>query len=450
MRQYFRGQVGSTELVARILATANKTGRYSDRTIYGQGLLDLDAATRPVGSTAMFAGTDFSTARYASESSTLALSPIFGSSSARLRRQEIAMFDELKAPFFLPMETFLLTSPSARPLAGTLARMREPVRQRMLPGGGALSFSFDASQGMRKRGAARISTLSLMQPASEGSMMFLGYRAPHDRFFGLHRAGAVADGWFGMGHGLSAPYPALAQDGMLLGGERRLGRGTLRAAVFGGTAQWGDRRDTDPGRAYGVRGEYQWSADPARYGASVQFGWLREEERMLGVRASGAFGAVRGQTWFGGATGHWSLSPRWTGFAAAHLGLSDPQLDSDRRMLRSVTPVWSSSFGAGAVGKALWTPHDRLSIQISQPHRVEWGKARLRWAAGRTRYGDLVLEEASISLAPDVRQIDVELNYDRPLGAGKLRFAGAVSRNPGHIRDAPTAYAAFVRYSFRF
>ena len=292
--------------------------------------------------------------------------------------------------------------------------------------------------------------LSLMQPVANGRMMFLGYRAPHDRYFGLHRAGVVADDWLAMGAGLSAPYPALAQDGMLLGGERRLGLGTLRAAVFGGTAQWNDRRDPDPGRAYGVRGEYQWSPDLARYGASVQFGWLHEEERMLGARANGAFGTVRGHTWFGGATGHWSLGPRWTGFAAAHLGLSDPRLGNDRRMLRAVTPVWSSSFGAGALGKALWTPHDRLSIQISQPHRVESGKARLRWAAGRTRYGDLLLKEASIPLAPDVRQIDVELKYDRPFGEGELWLAGAVSRNPGHIQDASTAYAAFVRYFLRF
>ena len=450
VRQYFRGQVGNTELVTRIMATANKTGRYSDRTIYGQGLLDLDAATSPVGSTAMFTGTDFGATRYASESSTLALSPSFGSSSARLRRQEIAMFDELKAPFFLPMETFLLTSPSAKPLAGTLARMREPVRRRALPGGGTLGFSYDTSREMLEKGAAGISMLSLMQPVANGRMMFLGYRAPHDRYFGLHRAGVVADDWLAMGTGLSAPYPALAQDGMLLGGERRLGLGTLRAAVFGGTAQWNDRRDPDPGRAYGVRGEYQWSPDLARYGASVQFGWLHEEERMLGARANGAFGTVRGHTWFGGATGHWSLGPRWTGFAAAHLGLSDPRLGNDRRMLRAVTPVWSSSFGAGALGKALWTPRDRLSIQISQPHRVESGKARLRWAAGRTRYGDLLLKEASIPLAPDVRQIDVELKYDRPFGEGELWLAGAVSRNPGHIQDASTAYAAFVRYFLRF
>ena len=35
LRQYFRGQLGSTELVTRLLATANRGGRYANSDIYG-------------------------------------------------------------------------------------------------------------------------------------------------------------------------------------------------------------------------------------------------------------------------------------------------------------------------------------------------------------------------------------------------------------------------------
>ena len=49
MKQLFRGQLSNTDLVSRLFATANKTGIYADRTIYGQGLMDLDAATNPWG-----------------------------------------------------------------------------------------------------------------------------------------------------------------------------------------------------------------------------------------------------------------------------------------------------------------------------------------------------------------------------------------------------------------
>lgn len=54
LRHFFRNadgsySVGNTELANRLLATADRTGRYADSDIYGHGLLDLDAATRPVG-----------------------------------------------------------------------------------------------------------------------------------------------------------------------------------------------------------------------------------------------------------------------------------------------------------------------------------------------------------------------------------------------------------------
>ena len=41
--------LGNDELVTRLFATANKTGIYEVASIYGQGLVDLGAATEPVG-----------------------------------------------------------------------------------------------------------------------------------------------------------------------------------------------------------------------------------------------------------------------------------------------------------------------------------------------------------------------------------------------------------------
>ena len=53
LQQFFDGQLGNTEILERLFLTANKEGIYSDRDIYGQGLMDLNAATSPVGQTAI-------------------------------------------------------------------------------------------------------------------------------------------------------------------------------------------------------------------------------------------------------------------------------------------------------------------------------------------------------------------------------------------------------------
>ena len=46
--------LGNDELVTRLFATANKTGIYEVASIYGQGLVDLDAATRNPSGKAKF------------------------------------------------------------------------------------------------------------------------------------------------------------------------------------------------------------------------------------------------------------------------------------------------------------------------------------------------------------------------------------------------------------
>ena len=51
LADYFDGQLGNTEILERLFATANKSGIYANSEIYGQGLLDLDAATKPSGTT---------------------------------------------------------------------------------------------------------------------------------------------------------------------------------------------------------------------------------------------------------------------------------------------------------------------------------------------------------------------------------------------------------------
>ena len=56
LAQHYRDQLGNDEIVTRLLRTANKEGIYADEQVYGQGFLDLDTATRPVGETRLLMG----------------------------------------------------------------------------------------------------------------------------------------------------------------------------------------------------------------------------------------------------------------------------------------------------------------------------------------------------------------------------------------------------------
>ena len=110
MRHFFRGHLSNPELLARLLATADKTGIYADRAIYGQGLLDLGAALNPAG-TPLLTTPDISATSIAASS--LNAGGAFGDGLVHaLAGREAAAFDSLGAPFWYRLDGFVSSSRS--------------------------------------------------------------------------------------------------------------------------------------------------------------------------------------------------------------------------------------------------------------------------------------------------------------------------------------------------
>ena len=102
IQQMFRDQLSSEELVTRLFTTANKTGLFADSSIYGQGLVDLDAATSPVGELRV---TLSDTSNALLNDTQVNLGAPFGDAlSLAMANREIAALDTLNAPFFMPLE----------------------------------------------------------------------------------------------------------------------------------------------------------------------------------------------------------------------------------------------------------------------------------------------------------------------------------------------------------
>ena len=99
MMEAFRNQLSPREIGLRLVNTANNRGIYSDLLVYGAGVMDLDAATRPVGTTRT--GTPLRQAAFAD--TYVATPSAWGDVGARLGGLEVAAFDEWNAPFWYPL-----------------------------------------------------------------------------------------------------------------------------------------------------------------------------------------------------------------------------------------------------------------------------------------------------------------------------------------------------------
>ena len=92
-----RGQVGSLEIVRRLMNTADQTGKFSDSLLYGAGLVDPQAALQAVGRTV----TGTSGGEAPVHRTRLNLPSAYGDAARRLSGIEIASFDAWNYPFWL-------------------------------------------------------------------------------------------------------------------------------------------------------------------------------------------------------------------------------------------------------------------------------------------------------------------------------------------------------------
>ena len=471
LAQHFRNQLGNDEIVERILAAADRSGVYADSDTYGQGFLDLNAATRPVGEIRMLTGSSLSGTSEPGAASVFHVGAAFGDSLTQaLASCEVASFDELDAPFFRPLGDHLRRDALARPRLGDRLRAlgHDPRGASWRAAGGELRLRLDPAPPRPKaafdsltRGResdssgpipGSIGALSVSREIGNGRLL-LGYRTHPGWRFGLHAGPSVADGGpvepgtFTDDAAFANPFLGFARDGASIGFASTLGDAGFRAAAFQGTAQYGERRDHDAGEAAGVLAEYRFG-NSLLPGLAVQGGWLAEPRGLVGSRSYGAFGALGANTVMAGLSAHRRLDERWSLLANAHAGMSRAE-SSGRGMVEDVSALWTGSFAVGLVGEGVDRTGGKLALRLSQPLRIEGGEARLRWVSGRLPDGRVTVEQVTLDLEPSGHQLDVEMIYTRPFAGGEAHLAAIASHDAGHVRGEHEA-ALMMRWRRAF
>ncbi len=366
MRQVFRDQLSSEELLVRLFRTADKSGIYADRAIYGQGLMDLGAATNPVGGLSVVAGGgSVGDAGHPLADTRLAMgAPLGDGLSVALVGVELAAIDALGAPFWFDSSALTLAArgetSNERRLHGLTARRREARVERA-------GWRF----GLYKSPVA--SESSLLNVAENAATV--AYRTPG----GLEASAFAATG---LGHDASeAPDAGLA-------------------------LSW-----RPPDSAFGAR-----------------LGWLREEETALGSKAGGAFGRLAADSLIAGVEAEAELGG-WRLAAEVEAGFS--RIHAGGGMIAGFSDVTTSSMALSA--RRRLSPGRELVFSVSQPPRVEGGRARLALPVGRTWSGEILRRFVSAGLAPSGRQIDFSARWRGAdaLG-GELSLEAVWSRHPGH------------------
>ena len=401
MKQLFRGQLGNEQLVSRLYATASKEGPFGNASVYGQGLMDLGAATSPVGRAMLTTGWTVSTPGVDVHASGMVSGLALGDGLARsLADQEIVAFDRLGAPFWFEMSGFL-----ARDTGPTLA---EHLR-------GLLSGSSETDPRTGQGVLARDHWRRGWDPNV--------IRGQHPLHLGFLGAPAPA----GSGH------LSLAQGAM-----------TVSLALRGGFDATALATPGTPGRVpvRGLAMAYRLPGVPA----SVRVGWLAERRTMLGTAAAGAFGHMATDAMFGGIETAFQAGP-WRLFANAEVGAAAPQIHDG--LMTRMSRLTTSAFTLAASHRT--SPRGLLTVGLSQSLRVEDGEVTLSIPVGRTPEGEVVRSSLQADISPSGRQLEVSVRWARQLAARGELVAGATwTREPGHEARADPALRLLAGWRARF
>ena len=408
MKDVFRGQLSNTQLVTRLFATANKRGQYASRAIYGQGLMDLGAATSIVGNPVITLGASVDSGGIALTDTSMQLGFSFGDAFHRsLNGQEVMALDQLQAPFWFSLSDFI------NPTFASSNDLRRSVQSSLI------------------ENQVRVQSNDFGERTWKFSPLLSDYRAgKHDysnfeaQFGQLHLTGGSSSSHLGLANGsLATSFQS-----------------SLNTAISVFTTA------DNKSRGLPVSGLTMFYTPSLKVPAYMTLGTVSERESVMRSKSLGAFGSVAANSLFFG-TGTSVEVGSWRVSGEGELGVFNPKVNGG--MIKKMSPLTTSAFSIQA--RRQIDSDKSLSFDVSQKLRVESGTARLSVPVARTHEGSVSYSNRNVELIPSGRQVDFSIRWDHSLNRiGRFSLESAIIKDPGHIRGAKPEGRIIVTWYQRF
>ncbi|MGB1330544.1 MAG: S8 family peptidase [Gammaproteobacteria bacterium] len=436
---HFEGQLGSQEIVNRLFTTANKKGVYADKAIYGQGLMDLNAATEPVGQVSAMMSLSLSGPMTPAIFSNIQLtSPSFGDAITNgIGNHSVIFFDALDAPF-------------RRSLSSLVSDYRNQIIN--MDGFGSIqnpiSHSVITNESEFEIGGLSIENLSgelvtpyhLLNAKADKNQFFSYYNYSNDSFLSHGLNGSWAMGIFqdsqlrserSLRTQFSNPWLNFSATGTTFGSKfKGNNKFDIALAISSGRNKFNtneifNKRDSSTVALMEIQ--------PKSKMPSLQIGLMKENDASLGLSGSGAFNGSNNQlTSFVGLSNSLDLAGGIL-FGSLYWGKSN-DMSNELGMLRSVTKLYSSAFGVGFMKSSIINNNDKLILTVDQPIRIESGKLQLNVPTYRTKEKNVLFNPMNFNLDPSGRELHTKAQYLSSYKNIGLGLTLGYKADPYHIK----------------
>ena len=437
---HFEGQLGSHELVARLFTTANKKGIYSQTEIYGQGLMDLDAATQPVGQMSAMISHNFNDPMIPATFTGIQLtSPSFGDAIANgIGNHSIIFFDELGAPFRSSLSS--MTSDYRNQIINLdgFNGMQSPISQTIFSEDVEFEIGTFNTQNLSNE---LVTPSHLLNARSDKNQFFSYYNHSNNSFFSHGLNGSWALGIFqdpelrdkrNLRSKFNNPWLNFSAAGTSFGSVITTNKNfDVALAISSG------RNKFQTNEIFGEKNSSSIALIEIQSRSnipSLQLGLLKENDANMGLSGSGAFNGNSNQlTSFLGLSKSLDM---FSGklFGSFYWGKSN-NISNELGMIKSISNLNSSSFGLGFLKSSIFNTNDQLTLTINQPIRIESGNLQLNIPVYRTKQKNVIFNSMRFDLDPSGREINSKIEYSTSYKNIGLGIALGYKSDPYHIKS---------------
>ncbi len=175
-----------------------------------------------------------------------------------------------------------------------------------------------------------------------------------------------------------------------------------------------------------------------------------EEDSILRINGTGAFGNLSGETLHTGFSFNKHIHNNIHLAGLANLGVSNNKSE-EHGLISNFNDIITSQFNIGIVASGVSSSNDLISFNISQPLRTEDGTVRLNLPGTMNLDGSHNFNIKKINIEPSGREINFDFGYEMQLHNGSaFRVGSQISLEPSHVENNSTNELVYGSYKIDF
>lgn len=433
-------QLKANQVTGILFTTATDLGAKGIDPVYGRGLLNLEKALQPVGTTTV--PTKGGSGKTTTTTRMVTGATVRGGirSAADAGAFRTIMVDSYNRDYQIDLGSSISAVPSLT-LSQLFSSMDASLRYGMTQTGNGLQFAATYTD---EPGKPVVNSFSFRQRFAGGDEMAFGTANFANTFLGLSDTPFSGLGLTGQ-NALDTPFMGLAQAQTFAGYGMALRNGwAMKTALLSGNGYGLNAQAVDglslplaQQDASSLLATMEFSRNFTDGKFAIAAGQLQESNRLLGGTSSGAL-AMNGNIDTSYLTTSTAYQIRKGTWLAANLSMGNTSASGlAGGLISAISGTTSYGWTASLLQEGAFLKSDRLGFSVSQPLSAVSGAMLIDKAVGVNVDGTYQYAMQRISLANGARETDFEVDYLTPVGQHSNISAALMYRaNPGNDATA--------------